>query len=54
MTAYLDPATGSMLLQGLVAAVAGVLVVGRLWWARIKRALGFARTDATTADEQAS
>jgi hypothetical protein len=34
--AYLDPTTGSILLQGLLAGVAGVMVVGRLYWARLK------------------
>ncbi len=34
--AYLDPGTGSILLQGLIAAVVGALVTGRLYWSRIK------------------
>jgi hypothetical protein len=34
--AYLDPATGSILLQGLIAGVAGLAVVLRLYWQRIK------------------
>jgi hypothetical protein len=34
--AYLDPATGSILLQGLLAGVAGLMVVLRLHWARVK------------------
>ena len=34
--AYLDPGTGSILLQGLIAAIAGVMVTGRLYWSRIK------------------
>lgn len=34
--AYLDPTTGSILLQGLLAGIAGVAVVGRLYWARLK------------------
>ena len=33
--AYLDPATGSILLQGLLAGVAGLIVVLRLYWARL-------------------
>lgn len=33
--AYLDPATGSILLQGLLAGVAGLVVVLRLYWARV-------------------
>jgi hypothetical protein len=34
--AYLDPATGSILLQGLLAGVAGLAVVLRLYWTRMK------------------
>lgn len=34
--AYLDPTTGSILLQGLLAGIAGVMVVGRLFWTRMK------------------
>jgi hypothetical protein len=34
--AYLDPATGSILLQGLLAGVAGLIVVLRLYWQRMK------------------
>ena len=34
--AYLDPGTGSIILQGLLAAVAGALVAGKLYWARTK------------------
>jgi len=34
--AYLDPGTGSILVQGLLAAIAGVAVAGRLYWGRIK------------------
>ena len=34
--AYLDPATGSMILQGLLAGIAGAFVVLRLYWKRFK------------------
>jgi hypothetical protein len=34
--AYLDPGSGSMLIQMLVAAVAGVLLSARLFWNRLK------------------
>jgi hypothetical protein len=34
--AYLDPTTGSILLQGLLAGIAGIVVVLRLYWARLK------------------
>lgn len=35
-SAYLDPGTGSMMLQALLAGVAGAAVVGRLYWHRVK------------------
>jgi len=34
--AYLDPGTGSIILQGLIAAVAAVAVTGKLYWEKIK------------------
>ncbi|MBT3787510.1 MAG: hypothetical protein HN725_14865 [Alphaproteobacteria bacterium] len=34
--AYLDPGTGSILLQMLLGGVAGGLVVFKLYWTRIK------------------
>lgn len=34
--AYLDAGTGSMLLQLLLGGVGGVLMVGKLYWQRIK------------------
>jgi hypothetical protein len=34
--AYLDPGTGSLILQGIIGTVAGALVALRLYWKRIK------------------
>ena len=34
--AYLDPGTGSILLQGLIAAVAVGLGIGKMYWAKLK------------------
>ncbi len=34
--AYIDPGTGSMLLQGLLAGVAGVVIVVKLYWYKLK------------------
>jgi hypothetical protein len=45
--AYLDPATGSIILQGLLAGIAGLMVVLRLYWSRVKaffRRLGGAKS----------
>jgi hypothetical protein len=35
-SAYLDPGTGSMMLQALLGGIAGAAVVGRLYWHRMK------------------
>lgn len=50
MLAYLDPGAGSMILQALAGGIAGVAVVGKLYWGRVKRLLGFGRRDEA-ADE---
>lgn len=38
--AYLDPGTGSILLQGIIGAVAGGLFVAKMYWAKLKSVLG--------------
>ena len=45
--AYLDPGSGSLLLQGLVGGVASALVMGKVYWKRAKRFLGFGRDEPT-------
>ena len=35
--AYLDPATGSMIIQGIIGAIAGAFVVIKLYWYQFKR-----------------
>ena len=51
--AYLDPGTGSMMLQAIVGAIAGFALVGRLYWSKIK---GFflRREDKLETNEGAS
>lgn len=34
--AYLDPGTGSMILQLLLGGIAGALVVGKLYWQQVR------------------
>jgi hypothetical protein len=34
--AYLDPGTGSMMLQLLLGGIAGAMVVGKLYWYRLR------------------
>jgi hypothetical protein len=36
--AYLDPGTGSFVLQMLLGGIAGAMVVARLWWEKVKLA----------------
>ena len=55
--AYLDPGAGSALLQGLLAALAAIAVVAKLYWHRVLRFLGIrkSKTDmeqTTTPGEQ--
>jgi hypothetical protein len=39
--AYLDPGSGSMLLQVILGGVAAIGVAAKLYWHRLKRMLGF-------------
>ena len=48
--AYLDPGTGSMLVQLLLGGVAGVLVVGKLYWHRIKGFFGLQPSQHASRD----
>lgn len=47
--AYLDPGSGSMLLQVVLGGLAAVGVAAKLYWHRLKRLLGFGRK--TQAEE---
>ena len=38
--AYLDPGTGAIILQVLLGGFAGALIIGRLYWQRIKALFG--------------
>ena len=46
--AYLDPGTGSMLLQLILGGVAGLMVIGKLYWHNFKSYLGFKPADTST------
>lgn len=41
--AYLDPGSGSMLLQVLLGGVAGVAVIAKLYWGRLLALFGIRR-----------
>jgi hypothetical protein len=47
--AYLDPGTGSMIIQGLIAAIAMAGVTMRLYWNRLKQFLGIDKHDEAAA-----
>ncbi len=52
--AYLDPGTGSMLLQLLLGGVAGALVIGKLYWARVTSFIGLGPSSGPGQDPAAS
>lgn len=47
--AYLDPGSGSFLIQALVALVAGIAVALRTYWDRVKSFLGLSSKDENEA-----
>ena len=48
--AYLDPGTGSALIQGILGALAAIGVVLKLYWHRLLRLLGIRK--ATPAEQK--
>ena len=50
--AYLDPGTGSMLVQLLVGGVAAAAVAAKLYWYRILRLLRIRRDDPEPDQER--
>jgi hypothetical protein len=44
-SAYIDPSAGGMLVQLLLAGTAGVAVLGKLFWTRIRHFLGGAKSE---------
>ena len=53
MLAYLDPGSGSMIAQAVVAGVAGAAVVGKVGWRRLTSPLR-KKDAAATTDEGTS
>ncbi|HDP34245.1 MAG TPA: hypothetical protein ENN29_03945 [Candidatus Hydrogenedentes bacterium] len=53
--AYLDPSSGSILIQILLGGVAGIFVLFRIYWRRIRRALGLYKREvsAETGEQDA-
>ncbi len=50
--AYLDPGSGSMMLQMLLGGVAGTAVILRLYWKRLLAFLGISKKEETSAGER--
>ncbi len=49
--AYVDPGTGSFVIQGIMAAVVGVAVAVKMFWHRIKKALGMKINQEDSKDD---
>ena len=49
--AYIDPGMGSMVLQGIIAAAVGGLVVIKMYWQRIISTI-FKRNPSTVSDKE--
>lgn len=50
--AYIDPGTGSFLVQGIIAAVIGIGVTGKLYWSKIKAMLTGKTIDEDDDDDE--
>lgn len=48
--AYLDPAAGSLILQVILGGVAGLIVLLKLYWRRLRGFLGFAEDGSDQND----
>ena len=52
MSAYLDPGSGSMIIQGLIAALAALGYTLRIYWSRIRQFLGRKEQSFSDADNK--
>jgi hypothetical protein len=50
--AYLDPGTGSMILQVLLGGIAGIAVIVKLYWRKIKAFFGLAPAADPAAENE--
>jgi nitrate/nitrite transporter NarK len=50
--AYLDPGTGSMILQGLIGGIAGGMFAIRIYWGKLKSRFGRAPVSASPRDAE--
>jgi hypothetical protein len=51
--AYLDPGSGSMILQAIAAGLAGVAVTAKLWWRRLLRFLRIRKEEPEVREHKA-
>ena len=54
MLAYIDPGSGSFILQALIATLAGALVAVNIYWRKIKRLLGLSSDGDEDQDQSGS
>lgn len=52
--AYIDPGTGSIILQAIIGTVVGVGIAVKLFWHRILKFIGIRKTDQTDGDSLAA
>jgi len=50
--AYLDPGTGSMILQGILGGLAAIAVAGKIYWSRLKSFFGFRKTKSDSGSAE--
>lgn len=49
--AYIDPGTGSAILQGILAALAAIALTAKLYWHRLLKFLGLRKNTTETPGE---
>lgn len=54
LLAYLDPGSGSVLLQALLGGVAALAITGKLWWHRLLTFLRIRKDPVDAAPEPAA
>ena len=54
MLAYIDPGSGSFILQALIATLAGALVAVNIYWQKIKSFLGLSSDEDDEHDQSGS
>ena len=52
--AYLDPGTGSMILQAMIATVASSLFVVKMYWYKLRSLVGLAPSPTPSEEESES